>query len=258
LAWLQVQVRQMKKTKLFSLSLLGSVLVHIGIILLLAASGYLAFKQPSGKIIYVEAVNLAPLAVTAGHKGIITKSAGKINEGTAEYHPSTPINTSVGTYEPTTNKSVNSAIPNATSNDVSDVSSSGSTNLRGQISSEGNGSNGSSVGNGQGAKQGGNEIGNGRNVPGDEDRSASASGNNSGHYDEAAVEREIEGTVTVRGLLNANGSVTNVFVIASSGNGTIDNMGIRDMSNGSYRPARDKNGKPTASYITKSFTYRLN
>lgn len=284
----------MMRSKLFPLSLAGSVFLHLLAVLLLAASGYFVLKQPREEIIYVEAVDLAPAAVVAGPAG--SAGSGMMRDGEAggqsaassEAAPSsftvTPrqrpdvAQASAAQAGPEQNNTVRNTAPASTDSSAladtmvpasgtaggiaagaggTEAPASGS-GAGGTGAGSGTGSGtGSSTGSGTGSGSSSGGTGSGGGGSGDVDNSAGASGNNSGHYDEAAVEREIEGTVTVRGLLNADGSVSNVSVVASSGNSTIDGMGVRDMYGGSYRPARGKNGKPIASYITKSFTYRL-
>lgn len=90
-----------------------------------------------------------------------------------------------------------------------------------------------------------------------QDASRAATGGGEGHYDRNALRQEIQGTVTVRGLLTARGNIENVIVVSSSGNSTIDSMGIRDMYAGHYTPYRNKEGKYAASYVQRTFTYTL-
>lgn len=89
------------------------------------------------------------------------------------------------------------------------------------------------------------------------DDSAAASGGGRGYYDSKAIRQEIQGTVTVRAILTAAGVVQGATVISSSGNSTIDSMGIRDMYAGDYTPRKGKDGRYAASYIIRTFTYTL-
>lgn len=90
------------------------------------------------------------------------------------------------------------------------------------------------------------------------DYSRGPTGSGRGNYDKAAIRRSIQGSVTIRALLAANGTIQSAAVASSSGYGAIDSMGLRDIYNARYTPRLDKNGKPTACYITKTFTYKLN
>lgn len=108
------------------------------------------------------------------------------------------------------------------------------------------------TGNGSGAESKGAGDGDG-----DTDYSKGPSGQGRGNYDPVAVRRSIQGSVTIRALLGANGAIQSASVAASSGNATIDSMGMRDIYNASYTPRLGKDGKPTACYITRTFTYTL-
>lgn len=89
------------------------------------------------------------------------------------------------------------------------------------------------------------------------DQSRGPFGRGQGHYDNAAVTKGIQGSVTIKALLGADGRIQSAAVVTSSGYAQIDSMGLRDIYKGSYSPRYGADGRPTACYVTRIFTYRL-
>lgn len=246
----------MNKKKRFGVGFIGSVIFHLLAAVLLAVLGLLIVPQPKDKVIEMEMVDMAGGGGGGGGGGAVivphkSPPAPKTEpDAITEKKENEPEQTQPETGQ--NNSTEETAAPQGAV--AGDGGGSGTGTGGGNGSGNGTG-NGSGSGSGSGSGGGnGSGVGDGN---GDYDNSAGASGSGSAHYDEDAVERGIQGSVTVRGLLGADGSIQSASVIESSGNSTIDNMGIRDMYAGSYSPARNKEGKPIASYVRRTFTYKL-
>ncbi len=109
---------------------------------------------------------------------------------------------------------------------------------------------GSGAGTGQGSGQGsgsGAGQGSGTGVP------VTAPALLSGaepKYPAAARNREIEGTVYVRMLVNTQGRVESVEVSRSSGNDALDRAATDAVNTWRFRPGRDAQGRAVRCYIT--------
>lgn len=111
--------------------------------------------------------------------------------------------------------------------------------------------NGSGNGNGSGSGSGSGE---GRGVPVKPPRLLRevapvypASARNSG----------ATGVVTVRILVGADGSVEDVTVVASSGNGAMDNSVVTAVNKWSFSPAKDKYGQNARCRVTRAVSFNL-
>lgn len=111
--------------------------------------------------------------------------------------------------------------------------------------------NGSGNGNGSGSGSGSGE---GRGVPVKPPRLLRevapvypASARNSG----------ATGVVTVRILVGADGSVENVTVVGSSGNGAMDNSVVTAVNKWSFSPAKDKYGQNARCRVTRAVSFNL-
>ena len=76
-------------------------------------------------------------------------------------------------------------------------------------------------------------------------------------YPPAARNREIEGTVYVKMLVNDGGSVESAFVARSSGNDALDGAAVEAVYNWSFSPAKDTYGSPVRCYITMPVNFVL-
>ncbi len=77
-------------------------------------------------------------------------------------------------------------------------------------------------------------------------------------YPQSAIERDEQGTVTVRLAIGANGRVTGCTVSSSSGSRTLDSTTCRVLtSRARFTPARDSNGNATADTHTQRIVWRL-
>ena len=111
--------------------------------------------------------------------------------------------------------------------------------------------NGSGNGNGSGSGSGSGE---GRGVPVKPPRLLRevapvypASARNSG----------ATGVVTVRILVGADGSVEDVTVVGSSGNGAMDNSVVTAVNKWSFSPAKDKYGQNARCRVTRAVSFNL-
>ena len=111
--------------------------------------------------------------------------------------------------------------------------------------------NGSGNGNGSGSGSGSGES---RGVPGKPPRLLRevapvypASARNSG----------ATGVVTVRILVGADGSVEDVTVVGSSGNGAMDNSVVTAVNKWSFSPAKDKYGQNARCRVTRAVSFNL-
>lgn len=76
-------------------------------------------------------------------------------------------------------------------------------------------------------------------------------------YPPAARNREIEGTVYVKMLVNDGGSVESAFVARSSGNDALDGAAVEAVYNWRFSPAKDTLGSPVRCYITMPVNFVL-
>ena len=114
---------------------------------------------------------------------------------------------------------------------------------------------GSGSGNGSGSCNGsGNGSGEGRGVPVKPPRLLRevapvypASARNSG----------ATGVVTVRILVGADGSVEDVTVVGSSGNGAMDNSVVTAVNKWRFSPAKDKYGQNARCRVTRAVSFNL-
>lgn len=111
--------------------------------------------------------------------------------------------------------------------------------------------NGSGEGSGEGS---GNGSGEGRGVPVKPPRLLRevapvypASARNSG----------ATGVVTVRILVGADGSVEDVTVVGSSGNGAMDNSVVTAVNKWRFSPAKDKYGQNARCRVTRAVSFNL-
>ncbi len=114
---------------------------------------------------------------------------------------------------------------------------------------------GTGSGSGSGSGNGsGNGSGEGRGVPGKPPRLLRevapvypASARNSG----------ATGVVTVRILVGADGSVEDVTVVGSSGNGAMDNSVVTAVNKWRFSPAKDKYGQNARCRVTRAVSFNL-
>lgn len=117
------------------------------------------------------------------------------------------------------------------------------------------GSTGTGTGTGTGSGNGsGNGSGEGRGVPVKPPRLLRevapvypASARNSG----------ATGVVTVRILVGADGSVEDVTVVGSSGNGAMDNSVVTAVNKWRFSPAKDKYGQNARCRVTRAVSFNL-
>lgn len=125
--------------------------------------------------------------------------------------------------------------------------------------------NGTGTGTGSGTGSG-NGSGNGNG-------SGSGSGSGEGHgvpvkpprllrevapvYPASARNSGATGVVTVRILVGADGSVEDVTVVASSGNGAMDNSVVTAVNKWSFSPAKDKYGQNARCRVTRAVSFNL-
>ena len=111
---------------------------------------------------------------------------------------------------------------------------------------------GTGSGSGSGSGNGsGNGSGEGRGVAGKPPRLLApvypASARNSG----------ATGVVTVRILVGADGSVEDVTVVGSSGNGAMDNSVVTAVNKWRFSPAKDKYGQNARCRVTRAVSFNL-
>ncbi len=232
----------MNKKKRFGIGFVGSGVFHLLAAVLLALLGLLVVPQPKDNVIEIEMVEIAGGSSGGGGAPIVVP------------HQSPPVpkmeKDAITEKKQNAPEQPQQPAPNQDSNVNQDTPQQG----------QGEGGSGTSEGTGTGDNTGGSGTGTGTgdgDGSGDYDNSAAASGSGKGHYDQAAVRQGYQGSVTIRGLLGPDGRIQDATVVTSSGNSTIDNMGIRDMMAGSYTPARNKEGQPIAAYVRRTFTYKL-
>ena len=77
-------------------------------------------------------------------------------------------------------------------------------------------------------------------------------------YPESAIERDEQGSVTVRLTVGTNGRVSNCDVVRSSGSQRLDSTTCRILqSRAKFTPARDNRGNPTTDTVTQRITWVL-
>ena len=77
-------------------------------------------------------------------------------------------------------------------------------------------------------------------------------------YPQSAIERDEQGSVTVRLTVGTNGRVSNCDVSSSSGSRTLDRATCRILqSRARFTPARDSNGNPTTDTVTQRIRWVL-
>lgn len=130
---------------------------------------------------------------------------------------------------------------------------------------------GNPVGNGTGTGTGsGTGSGNGS---GNGNGSGSGSGSGEGHgvpvkpprllrevapvYPASARNSGATGVVTVRILVGADGSVEDVTVVGSSGNGAMDNSVVTAVNKWRFSPAKDKYGQNARCRVTRAVSFNL-
>ena len=77
-------------------------------------------------------------------------------------------------------------------------------------------------------------------------------------YPQSAIERDEQGSVTVRLTVGTNGRVANCDVTSSSGSRTLDSATCRILrSRARFTPARDNRGNPTTDSVTQRIRWVL-
>lgn len=111
--------------------------------------------------------------------------------------------------------------------------------------------NGSGNGNGSGSGSGSGE---GRGVP---VKSPRLLREVAPVYPASARNSGATGVVTVRILVGADGSVEDVTVVGSSGNGAMDNSVVTAVNKWSFSPAKDKYGQNARCRVTRAVSFNL-
>jgi protein TonB len=79
-----------------------------------------------------------------------------------------------------------------------------------------------------------------------------------GDYPSQAIERDEQGSVTVRLTIGTNGRVSACNVTSSSGSRTLDNATCRVLqSRAKFTPARDNRGNPTTDTLSQRIRWVL-
>lgn len=76
-------------------------------------------------------------------------------------------------------------------------------------------------------------------------------------YPASARNSGATGVVTVRILVGADGSVEDVTVVGSSGNGAMDNSVVTAVNKWRFSPAKDKYGKNARCRVTRAVSFNL-
>lgn len=76
-------------------------------------------------------------------------------------------------------------------------------------------------------------------------------------YPSAERNAGIEGTVTIRFLIDQNGNVEDVTLINSSGNGNLDNAAVSAGYKWRFSPAKSKTGNPVRCYANIPITFKI-
>lgn len=76
-------------------------------------------------------------------------------------------------------------------------------------------------------------------------------------YPASARNSGATGVVTVRILVGADGSVENVTVVGSSGNGAMDNSVVTAVNKWRFSPAKDKYGQNARCRVTRAVSFNL-
>lgn len=76
-------------------------------------------------------------------------------------------------------------------------------------------------------------------------------------YPASARNSGATGVVTVRILVGADGSVEDVTVVGSSGNGAMDNSVVTAVNKWSFSPAKDKYGQHARCRVTRAVSFNL-
>lgn len=123
------------------------------------------------------------------------------------------------------------------------------------IAATAGGGNGGGEGSGEGTGKGdGVGSGEGRGVPAQPPRILRSS---QPKYPSSARSRGIEGVVSVRMLVNADGKVESASVSSSSGNEALDQAAVDGVYSWRFRPAKDTYGTAVPCYITIPVRFNL-
>ena len=76
-------------------------------------------------------------------------------------------------------------------------------------------------------------------------------------YPASARNSGATGVVTVRILVGADGSVEDVTVVGSSGNGAMDNSVVTAVNKWRFSPAKDKYGQNARCRVTRAVSFNL-
>ena len=76
-------------------------------------------------------------------------------------------------------------------------------------------------------------------------------------YPASARNSGATGVVTVRILVSADGSVEDVTVVGSSGNGAMDNSVVTAVNKWRFSPAKDKYGQNARCRVTRAVSFNL-
>lgn len=76
-------------------------------------------------------------------------------------------------------------------------------------------------------------------------------------YPASARNSGVTGVVTVRILVGADGSVEDVTVVGSSGNGAMDNSVVTAVNKWRFSPAKDKYGQNARCRVTRAVSFNL-
>ena len=235
-----------------NIGLISSVAFHGLLILVLAFSGIFSSLHKQSKMLEITFVDIAgggggggssPVYNPSPAKPLTSESRQAISERTvvADYSKDSISSAEVA---PTT-EVVDNGFENI---EATEAAGSGSGSGSGTGSGSGSGS-GSGTGPGIGSGSGsGNQV----SIPPRLLRSSNPA------YPSQARQAGITGQVGLRIRVDADGEVSDVQVIASSGSDVLDNAALKEVWKWQFSAAKNAFGKKVACYVTRTINFSLN
>lgn len=247
-----------------NIGLISSVAFHGLLILVLAFSGIFSTLHKQSKMLEITFVDIAgggggggssPVYNPSPAKPLTSESRQAISERTvvADYSKDSISATEVApTTEVVDNGFENIEATEAAGSGSGSGSGAGSGSGSGSGSGTGSGS-GSGSGSGTGPGSGsGSGSGNQVSIPPRLLRSSNPA------YPSQARQAGITGQVGLRIRVDADGEVSDVQVIASSGSEVLDNAALKEVWKWQFSAAKNAFGKKVACYVTRTINFSLN
>ncbi len=239
----------------------GSVLFHILIVLIIAFTGILHSKQLREDIVEIAFVGGGGGGGSDG-ESLVENSIAEAMQGEEETSPQEEIPLEDAVTENTVAAKPSSMQKSITKKQTATGKSSSG---RGTGIGSGNGSgigpgSGSGSGGGHGSGHGtgtGSGIGPGNGIVSNPAIPPRIIKSVQPVYPMAERNAKIEGTATVRFLINTDGSVEEVIIVASSGNSNLDAAAVNACYKWKFTSARNMAGQNIRCYANMPITFRM-